>query len=426
MSGPFGSPSFSLPSLSFGNENIFPVNNQLHRRPSVNESELPPKKIAKSNGSLTKSRNTQRNTNKKTSDTEQPKTIITLSREKLLTTNRQEFDSFVQSVTNGRKLSKEEKKEVSRQRKLIKNRNTAAASRKRKKDYQNQLETQYEQLQQSQNQVKEKLASLEAENQQMKKEISFFENLVHSNPIASSVWDKVKLAKKQVSLASPAMILASKYLLLCLLLLYMVVFSPVAVSQGSSNTFLTPKKNVEWNIPEVNSFDTQYSTSPTPCSDSIYDLKDTDTDLEKFLMENDNDQDFDNFNFVPTLMPPKDIPIPVSDSSFNYPKTFSGTPDDDNNNNNNSSSFSDLVDQSSNNSGVDFASFNLDELLSGTNVNNTLALNPDTDLEFDLWNDTFFDTFNTNDQQNDALPEQCRSASQIVTVPTTKYSSYKN
>lgn len=402
MSAPFEHPPFLLPTLS--NENLTPQNNQCNRRPPVNEKNLPPKKVAKSTPSFTKSR-TRTKTLKETEES-QPNTLVTLPRDKLLTTGRQEFDSFIQSVTHGRKLTKEEKKEVSRQRKLIKNRNTAAASRKRKKDYQNQLEAQHDQLSQSQNQIKEKLAFLEAENQQMKKEISFFENLVRSNPIASSVWDQVKLAKKQISLASPSMILTAKYLLLFILLINMMFFC--SISQATSNTspFMNhSKKNVEWNYPNHNEIEQQFSSSYHTDSNSL--MKKNNYQEDIFLPDLELNNDDMN---VPTLMPPKDVPNIMENFDF---QTQTASDEKE--------SLNDLFDQSLTSPSTDFPVFTLDELLSGTNVNNTLALTDSEQSEFDFWgnSDSFFEALTS---EPNAPLEPCRSASKMVTVPSpSKY-----
>merc|ERR1711862_1065291 len=84
-------------------------------------------------------------------------TCVTLPREKLLVFSRPQLDEFVANITKGRSLTKEEKKEVSRQRKLIKNRNSAAASRQRKKQHQDSLESKHLELLNQQNSLKENI-----------------------------------------------------------------------------------------------------------------------------------------------------------------------------------------------------------------------------------------------------------------------------
>merc|ERR1712137_404772 len=267
----FATPSYDFPVLADQNNETTALGKG--SRASRLNTNHPPTKIQKATkSSLTKTRA------KKTSKTHKI-TAVTLPRETLLVTSRPEFDSFVASVSKGRQLTEEEKKEVSRQRQLIKNRKTAAISRQRKKERQERLEAQYKELTESQHRLKERLAGLETQNQQMRQEISFFENLVRSNPVASSVWEKLKWAKKQYSMASPSMIQAAKYL--CLFLLFIQL--SFAFSLNSSTSFQAPTKTIEWGpIVEPNRF---VSETPPVKEEAIWPEQ----------------------THVPTLMPPKDL-----------------------------------------------------------------------------------------------------------------------
>merc|ERR1712063_36862 len=273
----FATPSYDFPVLADQNNETTALGKG--SRASRLNTNHPPTKIQKATkSSLTKTRA------KKTSKTHKI-TAVTLPRETLLVTSRPEFDSFVASVSKGRQLTEEEKKEVSRQRQLIKNRKTAAISRQRKKERQERLEAQYKELTESQHRLKERLAGLETQNQQMRQEISFFENLVRSNPVASSVWEKLKWAKKQYSMASPSMIQAAKYLCLFLLLIQL----SFAFSLNSSTSFQAPTKTIEWGpIVEPNRF---VSETPPVKEEAIWPEQ----------------------THVPTLMPPKDLETFESD-----------------------------------------------------------------------------------------------------------------
>ena len=141
--------------------------------------------------------------------------MVTLSREQLLTFTRPDLDKFVASAVPNRKLTKAERKEVSRQRKLIKNRNSAAASRQRKKTHQQQVEQSLDRLVQEQAAVRERMARLQAENQRMRDEVGFIQRMVSRHPIGQ-VWQRQQ-AKKQWEFAPRGVKMVAKLFLLFLL-----------------------------------------------------------------------------------------------------------------------------------------------------------------------------------------------------------------
>ena len=147
-------------------------------------------------------------------------TSVTLPREKLLVFSRPQLDEFVANVTKGRTLTKEEKKEVSRQRKLIKNRNSAAASRQRKKQHQDSLESKHLELLNQQNSLKERISSLETSNSEMKQQVGYLHTLIQANPFTSAIWNRTRSLQKEYDLASLSMKITAKYLLLFLFCIY--------------------------------------------------------------------------------------------------------------------------------------------------------------------------------------------------------------
>lgn len=157
----------------------------------------------------------------KSSPNKKPATPVTMSREQLLQCDREQFDSFVKEVTNGRKLTREERGEVSRQRKLIKNRRTAAVSRQRKKDHQNQVEESIQILTLDQELHREALTKLEADNDRLRNEINYMNHLIQQNPIAQTIWRRQEQARKQWHLASPGMKLLARYLLIVVLVAHL-------------------------------------------------------------------------------------------------------------------------------------------------------------------------------------------------------------
>lgn len=139
--------------------------------------------------------------------------VVTVPRDLLLTFTRQDLDTFVQQATQGRKLTKEQRQEVSRQRKLIKNRKSAAASRKRKKEQLGTLEEHHAVLSDKNSELKEKFAALRSTNTAIKDELNFLKNLVHSNPAISRFFRNIQSARKQYENASVAMKQAGTILL---------------------------------------------------------------------------------------------------------------------------------------------------------------------------------------------------------------------
>ena len=161
-----------------------------------------------------------------------------MSREQLLQSNREQFDAFVQQVTNGRKLTKEERSEVSRQRKLIKNRKTAAASRQRKKEHQNQVQESIDILTQDQELHREELAKLETDNERLRNEISYMQQLIQQNSVAQAIWNRQELARKQWHLASPGVKVLARYLLIMVFVAHMF-FLQAPLNVSSPQTVMT-------------------------------------------------------------------------------------------------------------------------------------------------------------------------------------------
>jgi len=378
MSSPFELPQLDFPSMmefqSTPNARK-EVKQSGFVRPlaTLGNENLPPRKIQKkTKSSLTQEKATC------SQNTEQSTCCLTMPREQLLVTSRAEFDDFVKRQTNGRKLTKEERKEVARQRQLIKNRITAANSRQRKKEYQTQLETKCAELTKSEAELREKVAALEAENEKMKQDLSFFHSFVGTNSVTSGLINSIKTAKKQIEMATPAMITAAKYILL----FFLVIHLAFAFSMSSGTQIPLATKSVEWYTPVVDSlanappllrkdeFSSSSPSSPTdepwipdiephvptlmpPKQEPQYESLPTFTEQMQNKSKNEKELEF---NFVT----PNYVPAPVP---FDSEKT-----------------------EESSSSVIDFNSLNIDELLASSN--GTFAFS-DEDLSFEYWESLF-------------------------------------
>ena len=169
-------------TVAFQSENIYIPENE------------PPKKVRVTKA--VKPKTPSPNIINKINDENLP-TIVTLPRDVLLVYTRQDLDEFVKKQTGGRKLTKEEKLEVSRQRKLIKNRKSASASRKRKKEHLEILEENHRALAQENLDLKERILALESENKKMNHQVSVFSKLYDQFPFFSSAFDQYKSFTKQ-------------------------------------------------------------------------------------------------------------------------------------------------------------------------------------------------------------------------------------
>jgi len=217
------------PLFDFGETNFVPLQTtaQVVNAPRPQPVEEPPRKIAK---------------HTKTQEiSDHPQTAVTLPRDKLLTYTRQDLDEYVAQVTKGRTLTKEERKEVSRQRKLIKNRKSAAASRKRKRDQLDGLEQTYQEKLKESRSINERLASLEAENRRMKDELGFLHNMITSNPVVTSMLQSAHSVRKQYHYASDSVKQTAMLVLTFMLFVNIILAMPGSSYSGvnQSNAFPT-------------------------------------------------------------------------------------------------------------------------------------------------------------------------------------------
>lgn len=118
-------------------------------------------------------------------------TVVTASREQILTWSSQEMDDFVAMTRAriGRDFTQAEEKEIKRQKRLIKNRESALASRLRKKAEMDQLVTQKDRLMQKLDDLQakdERIRQLEKENALLRVEVTELRAIVASNPELSS------------------------------------------------------------------------------------------------------------------------------------------------------------------------------------------------------------------------------------------------
>lgn len=118
-------------------------------------------------------------------------TALTLEREKLLKMSLSSFDNFVHTISEVRKLTAEELRDVKRQRRLIKNRESAQASRTRRKTEVNQMERQIEELQRDREGLAERVKLLEQQNNELQRMLASVGHHVQS--AASSVWDSLSV-----------------------------------------------------------------------------------------------------------------------------------------------------------------------------------------------------------------------------------------
>jgi len=103
---------------------------------------------------------------------------ITLPREELLSLSSEQFEDFVNQVSEVRELTAYEKNEIKRQRRLIKNRESAQASRQRKKSHIDELERKVKELGGENLHLKDRLCSLDKENSYLRTEVAHLQSIV--------------------------------------------------------------------------------------------------------------------------------------------------------------------------------------------------------------------------------------------------------
>lgn len=103
-----------------------------------------------------------------------------LTREELLSFSSEQFEEFVEQISEVRELTPSENNELKRQRRLIKNRESAQASRQRKKSHIDELERRVKDLAGENRGLKDNIESLSTQNSELKNEIAFLQSMVKS------------------------------------------------------------------------------------------------------------------------------------------------------------------------------------------------------------------------------------------------------